>query len=107
MKTNRKSKQLHDLEKSGAGDGNRTRTISLGICAIRAVVRPDLRSEVSVGDRDRPLLTGVNGTLMARRIWVRPALIAVPWSSPVILDSCHPSGRGVSRLAKRPRAAWP
>jgi len=39
---------------------------------------------------------------------VRPALIAALWSSPVLLDSCHPSGRAaVSRLAKRPRATWP
>jgi hypothetical protein len=50
----------------GAGDENRTRTISLGICTIRAVARPDLRSEVSASDRERPLLTGVNGTPMAR-----------------------------------------
>jgi hypothetical protein len=34
-----------------AGDGNRTRAISLRICA----------------DRERPLVTGVNGPLMARR----------------------------------------
>jgi len=39
---------------SGAGDGNRTRTISLGIGAIRAVVRPDLRRGVSASDRARP-----------------------------------------------------
>jgi hypothetical protein len=50
----------------GAGDGNRTRTVSLGICAIRAVMRPGLRSRVSASDRERPLLAGVNGPLMAR-----------------------------------------
>ena len=45
----------------GEGDGNRTRTISLGICTIRAVTWPDLRVGVSVSDRERPLVTGVNG----------------------------------------------
>ena len=58
------------------------------------VTWPDLRSGVSASDRERPLVTGVNGPLMARRTAVRPALMAVPWSSPVLLDSCHPSGRG-------------
>ena len=48
------------------------RAVSLGICAIRAVVRPDLRCEVSASDRERPPVTGVNGTLMARRTAVRP-----------------------------------
>ena len=56
-----------------AGDGNRTRTISLGICVIRAAERPDLRDGVSASDRERPLVTGVNGPLMARRSWeVKP-----------------------------------
>jgi len=31
---------------------------------------------------------------MARRIVVRPALMAASWSSPILLDSCRPSGRG-------------
>jgi len=45
---------------------------------------------------------------MARRTAVWSVLMAAPWSSPVLLDSCDPLGRGcVSRLAKRPRAAWP
>ena len=79
---------------SGAGDGNQTRTISLGICEIRAVVRSDLRAAVSASDRERPLVTGVNGTLMARRTMVPPALMAVSWSFPVLLDSCRLSGRG-------------
>ena len=52
----------------GAGDGNRTRTISLGTCAIRAVSWPDLRGGLSVSDRGGPLFTGVNGPLMARGI---------------------------------------
>jgi hypothetical protein len=58
------------------------------------VTWPDLRDGVSASDRERPLLTWVNGTLMARRTEVRPALMAASWSSPVLLDSCHPSGRG-------------
>jgi hypothetical protein len=45
---------------------------------------------------------------MALRTAVRPAPIAVSWSSPDLLDSCHPRAvAAVSRLAKRPRAAWP
>jgi len=31
---------------------------------------------VSASDRERPLVTGVNGTLMARRAVVRPELMA-------------------------------
>jgi hypothetical protein len=57
------------------------------------VTRPDLRGRVSASDRERPLVTGVNGPLMAHRIAVRPALIAVSWSFPILLDSCRPSGR--------------
>jgi hypothetical protein len=38
----------------GVADGNRTRTISLGICAIRAAVRPDLRCGVSASDPSLP-----------------------------------------------------
>jgi hypothetical protein len=38
----------------GAGDGNRTRTISLGICPIRGSDRPELGSRCTVSDRDRP-----------------------------------------------------
>jgi hypothetical protein len=63
-----RSEKISDLDSYiGAGDGNRTRTISLGICAIRSVVRPNLRFGVSASDRERPLDAGVNGTLMARR----------------------------------------
>ena len=58
------------------------------------VTWPDLRDRVSASDRERPPVTGVNGPLMARRVVVRPALMAASWSSPVLLDSCHPSGRG-------------
>jgi hypothetical protein len=59
----------------------------------RPVTRPDLRCAVPATDRERPLATGVNGTLMARRTAVglrcRRVLVL-----PVLLDSCHPSGRG-------------
>jgi hypothetical protein len=73
----------------GAGDGNRTRTISLGICAVRAVTWPDLRVGVSASDRERPLVAGVNGPLMARRAVALPALDGLflaafldPWGCP-------------------------
>jgi hypothetical protein len=49
------------------GVRNRTRTVSLGICAIRASTWPDLRGGLSVSDCERPLFTQVNGPLMARR----------------------------------------
>ena len=52
---------------SEAGDGNRTRTVSLGICAVQAVMQPDLLGGLSMSDRQAPAFTGVNGTLMARR----------------------------------------
>jgi len=44
-----------------AGDGNRTRTVSLGICAVTASTWPDLRRGVSASDRERPLVAVVNG----------------------------------------------
>jgi hypothetical protein len=46
--------------------GATPRTVSLGICAIRAWIGPDLRREPTVSDRERPQVIGVNGTLMAR-----------------------------------------
>jgi hypothetical protein len=56
--------------------GIETRTVSLGICAIRASKWPDLRGELSVSDREEPRFTGVNGTLMARRSWRWMGLMA-------------------------------
>jgi len=41
--------------------------ISLGICAIPAVMPSELREGLYVSVRQVPLLTGVNGPLMARR----------------------------------------
>jgi hypothetical protein len=46
------------------------------------VTYPDLRREVSASDRERPLVTAVNGLLMARRTAVRPALKTVSWPLP-------------------------
>src|SRR5690349_13321976 len=71
------------------------------------VTWPDLRGGVSASDRERPLVTGVNGPLMARRTAVRPALKAASWSSPSSSIAAVPRAvAAVSRLAKRPRAAW-
>jgi len=45
------------------------------------VTWPDLRGGVSASDRERPLVTGVNGPLMARRTWRSPRESPVPCSS--------------------------
>ncbi len=74
------------------------RAISLGICAARAAMRPDLRGRLSASDRERPLVTGVNGPLMARRTAVRPALMTVPCSSPFLLDSWRPAAETICHL---------
>jgi len=50
----------------GAGDGKRTRTISLGICLVIAVRVAELRIGVPASDRGCPPFTTANGTLMAR-----------------------------------------
>jgi len=50
----------------GAGDGNRTRTISLGIGSGLADNDSDLAIPMILSDRDCPLITLANGTLMAR-----------------------------------------
>jgi hypothetical protein len=50
----------------GAGDGNRTRTISLGIQQIGVSDLTDLGTRHTVGDRDVPFDTGANGPPMAR-----------------------------------------
>jgi hypothetical protein len=54
------------LRSQGAGDGNRTRTISLGNQQIGASDRPDLDNRCTASDRDGPCDTGVNGPPMAR-----------------------------------------
>ena len=99
VKWPRRSSDLRLL--CGAGDGNRTRTINLGICAIRAVVRPDLRSgcpRVTVTDPSLP-------RSMVRRTGVWPALMAAPWSSLASSIAAIPRAAvAVSWLAKRPRS---
>src|SRR5262249_45560248 len=62
----------------GAGDGNRTRTISLGICTIRASPWADLRGELSVSYRESPLFTEVNGPPMARCQGCDPSMLRWP-----------------------------
>jgi hypothetical protein len=39
----------------------------LGSCAVGASIRSDLQGGLPVSDRERPVLTRANGTLMARR----------------------------------------
>jgi hypothetical protein len=46
------------------------------------VTWPDLRRGVPAIDRERSLVTGVNGPLMARRAAVRPALMTAPGPPP-------------------------
>ena len=58
--------------------------ISLGSCAVRAAMQPDLRGGLSGSDRERPPVAGVNGPLMARRTAPRPALMAVSCSYSVL-----------------------
>ncbi len=58
------------------------------------VTWPDLRDGVSASDRDRPLVTGVNGTLMARRTAVWPVLIALTL---VVVRSASLAIRGQAR----------
>jgi hypothetical protein len=80
----------------GAGDGNRTRTVSLGICRVQALSGPDLRCGVSASDRDCPLVTGVNGPLMARIC--SPDLrerAGFAWLV-ILSSSAHPPGSGPS-----------
>jgi hypothetical protein len=77
---------------SGAGNGNRTRTISLGIRPIGASDGPDLGNRYTASDRHEPHETGVNGPLMARGLMATAALVASPRTSgPMqsIADSRH------------------
>jgi hypothetical protein len=63
---------------------------------------PDLRRGLSVRDRERPLVTGVNGPLMARQ--PRSASLGVLGRMPVAqLDPVHETG---ARLFKRDRSCW-
>ena len=49
----------------GAGEGNRTPTVSLGICRIVAVMAADLAVRLPASTRGRPRFTLANGPLMA------------------------------------------
>jgi len=65
------------------------------------VMLPDLRRGLSVSDRERPLVTGVNGPLMAQP---RSASLGVLARMPVAqLDPVHETG---ARLFKRDRSCW-
>jgi len=62
----------------------------------------DLRRGLSVSDRERPRVTGVNGLLMARQ--PRSASLGVLARMPVAqLDPVHETG---ARLFKRDRSCW-
>ena len=56
-------------------------------------------------DRERPLFTGVNGPLMAWRLWPTRA-DSVPCLSPGLLDSCPLLGHGL-RASRRVRFTKP
>jgi hypothetical protein len=80
--------------------GLRSRTVSWESVPSGPVMPSDLRDGVSASDRERPLVTGVNGPLMARR-------------SRFICTDCHifssiaavsRAVAAVSRFAKRPRS---
>ena len=66
------------------------------------VMWPDVRRGLSVSDRERPLVTGVNGPLMARQPW--SASLGVLARMPITqLDPVHETG---ARLLKRDRSCW-
>lgn len=70
------SDHARDLGSSnGAGDVNRTRTISLGNQQIGALDRADLDIRCTASDREGPCHTGVNGPPMARV----SVSLASPW----------------------------
>ncbi len=80
----------------GASDGNRTRTISLGICAVRAVMRPGLRARcprVTVRDRSSPGLMACLGWPRWPRTAAQPELIPVHHTG----DQC-PAGQDVRQI---------
>ena len=103
---------------NGAGDGNRTRTISLGIRPIQPSDRPDLDIRCTASDRHGPLDTRVNGPPMARGPMVsavvrrqRAELHGRPCSLVPIVDVTSAptlsSGYGQLRRGRRQRHATP
>jgi hypothetical protein len=90
----------------GAGDENRTRTISLGIRQIRPSDRPDLGIRYTANDRDEPCDTWVNGAPMARVL-----IASVTASAGGLLPPCplasirHNRPPTIRRHSLNPRAA--
>jgi hypothetical protein len=78
----------------GAGDGNRTRTISLGIRQIPPSDHSDLGIRRTASDRRAPCDTRANGPPMARGVMQWPG---VPRATPhVSHDACSWRGAGTS-----------
>jgi hypothetical protein len=91
---------------SHAAGERQTRTISLGICTVCAHILLDLRTALSTSDREEPLFTGANGTLMARavpcghRFLANQLVAAVACLQPIAARP--PEGDGtVNRTAQR------
>jgi hypothetical protein len=81
-------KHIPDLGlRGGAGDENRTRTISLGICPVAQVRAAELGIQVPASDRDSPPFAAVNGTLMAR--WSCNDTPGAPGDSNRLLSPLH------------------
>jgi hypothetical protein len=85
----------------GAGDGNRTRTISLGICAVWAAMWPDLRSRLSMCARERPLLPGL---MAANGPVVRQGAALAEFRLTPLFCCCHPSRQARASQYSRCRA---
>jgi len=83
-----------------AGDGNRTRTISLGIGAFRSSQCPELRGWLSVSDHEIAVFTGVNGTAILDR--------AGPDGSPTVcFRAWHIPSRGEVQASCAAACPWP
>jgi hypothetical protein len=88
----------------GAGDGNRTRAVSLGIAGILPRWGVDLGLRPVVSGRGCPLVTALNGTLMARRSardLVFPARRAYPARLIIRLPSTRPKGKRAKATGSR------
>jgi hypothetical protein len=80
---------------------NSSRNVSLGSCPVRPFTWPDLRRKLSMSDRERPLVAGVDGPLMARRSGslISPGLGFLPPSG----DLPETASRGVSCGSRKGR----
>jgi hypothetical protein len=87
----------------GAGDGNRTRAVSLGIKPIPAVTAPDLASARTASDRECPLITAANCTLIARRrrCWLRVLSLLGTGTAPGHPRASGPGAQGRPRPEHR------